>query len=156
MEGCVWRTNVPSAVKVFYLPDKFETELSCYERLKSYGVNQIFGHNVPVLEGYDRELRVIEITFVQSPYLLDFGKATLDHPPRYLQDESDLRRIQSQHVSEFGDRWPQVNALLHTLETKYGIFYLDARRANISFGDEHDTDNDDWMNEPLIDYSDYE
>ena len=154
MEGWVWKTSIPSAIKAFYRLADFKTELACYERLKEHGVNEIHGLNVPVLEDYDEGLMVIEITFVQPPYLLDFGKATLDSPPPYLRDPEDRRRFESQWRAEFGDRWPDVNAVLNTLATKYGIYYLDPRCQNICFGD--DDDNDYWLKEPPLDYLEYE
>ncbi|WP_148075437.1 hypothetical protein [Bythopirellula goksoeyrii] len=110
---------------------------------------------MPVLEGHDVYLRVIEMTFVRPPYLLDFGKATLDHPPSYLCDEQDKRRFESLGRSEFGDQWPQVNAVLFTLKSSYGIYYLDPRPQNICLG-LPDSENDDWMKEPPIDYTEYE
>lgn len=154
MEGKVWKTDVHSVIKAFYQPDRFQTELSCYERLKSQGVTQIHGLEVPILEHSDASLSVIEMTFVQPPFLLDFGKATLDEPPAYLRDAGDLKRFQAQWKSEFGERWPDVNAILYTLETQYGIYYLDPRPQNINFGD--DPDNDDWLKEPGIDYTEYD
>lgn len=153
-EGWVWKISVPSAVKAFYRHDRYETELSCYRRLLEHRVDTIHGLNVPVLEGFDDHLRVIEISFVQPPYLLDFGKACLDEPPRYFQDEKQLAIFRAQWQAEFGTRWPDVNAVLYTLQEKYGIYYLDPRPANINFGD-HDED-DDWLKEPTIDYTDYE
>ena len=155
MEGRVWKTTSHSVLKAFYRHESYKTELSCYERLLEHKVNSIHNLEVPVLEGFEHSLQVIEITFVQPPYLLDFGKATLDDPPEYLRDPQDLHRFQSQWKAEFGNRWPDVNALLYTLETKYGIFYLDPRPQNICFNDPED-DMDDWMKEPPIDYSEYE
>jgi hypothetical protein len=91
---------------------------------------------------------------VQPPYLLDFGKAALNRPPDYLQDPKDLRRFQSQWNSEFGDRWPEVNAILYTLQSKFGIYYLDPRPQNICF-DDPESETDDWLKEPPIDYGEY-
>lgn len=153
MEGIVWKTSVHSAIKAFYRLSDYETELSCYQRLQEHGVNEILGLNVPVLEGHDKGLQVIEITFVQPPYLLDFGKASLDIPPPYLSE--DRKRFRSQYAAEFGERWSDVSAVLHVLEANYGIYYLDPRPQNICF-DDPESDDDDWIKEPPIDYSEYE
>lgn len=155
MEGKVWKTASHSVIKAFYRQSNFQTELSCYLRLQEYGVNRIHGLEVPMLEDFDAELLVIEMTFVRAPYLLDFGKATLDHPPDYLRDELDQRRFDSIGASEFGDKWPQVNALLYTLKNRYGIYYLDPRPQNICL-DEPTSEDENWMREPPLDYSQYE
>jgi hypothetical protein len=151
-DGWIWKTSLPSAVKAFYRHSVFRTELACYQRLKSCGVNQIHGLDVPILEGHDEELQVIETTFVKAPYLLDFGKATLDDPPAYYRDPMDIARFHSQWKSEFGDRWPNVSAALYTLRTQCGIYYLDPRPPNINFGESDD--GDEWTKEPLTDYGD--
>lgn len=155
MEGRVWKTAAHSVIKAFYRRENFEIELACYQRLLEHAVNRIHGLEVPMLEDFDAGLRVIEMTFVRPPYLLDFGKASLDRPPDYLRDERDQRRFDSQGKSEFGDKWPEVNAILYTLKTSYGIYYLDPRPQNICF-DEPDFDDDHWMQEPPIDYSEYD
>lgn len=154
MEGVVWKTSNHSVIKAFYRLEDYKTELSCYERLLEGNVNSIHGLEVPVLEDFEEITRTIEITFVQPPYILDFGKASLDHPPSYLLDPQDLRRFQSQWKSEFGDRWPEVNAILYTLQSRFGIYYLDPRPQNICFADPDE--DDDWQKEPPIDYSEYE
>jgi hypothetical protein len=48
-----------------------------------------------------------------------------------------------------------VNSALYALRSRYGIYYLDPRPQNICL-DEADTDADDWMREPPIDYGEYE
>ncbi|WP_442483938.1 hypothetical protein [Aeoliella sp. SH292] len=154
-DGYVWKTSKHSAIKAFYRQENFENELRCYKRLALHEVNQICGLNVPVLEEYDLDTRVIEVTFVQAPYLLDFGKASLDAPPSYLADEQDLKRYQSQWRTEFGSRWMEVNAVLHFLQIKYGIYYVDPKVGNIRL-DAEEEDNDDWLREPEVDYSEYE
>lgn len=155
-DGHVWKTSIHSAIKAFYRQENFNCELQCYKRLRQHGVNEIFGLNVPVLEDYDAELRVIEMTFVQAPYLLDFGKATVDAPPSHLLDPRDARRFEAEWRSEFGSRFPEVNAVLYVLQSKYGIYYLDPKPANIKLDAEGDEDDDDWMKEPPIDYSSYD
>ncbi|WP_145244970.1 hypothetical protein [Aeoliella mucimassa] len=151
----MWKTSIPSAIKAFYREENFFNELRCYQRLQSHGVNEICGLNVPVLEDFDDQLWVIEITFVQAPYLLDFGKATLDAPPPYLVDPQDQRRFQAEWRTEFGSRWTEVNAILHILQSKYGIYYLDPKVANIRLSAEED-DDEDWLKEPEIDYTEYD
>lgn len=155
MEGVVWKTSNHSVIKAFYRLKDYQTELSCYKRLLKHGVNMIHGLEVPMLEDHQESFRVVEMTFVQPPFILDFGKASLDQPPDYLLDPQDLNRFQSQWKAEFGDRWPDVNAILYTLKSKYGIYYLDPKPQNICFGDS-EAEGDDWLKEPPLDYDEYE
>lgn len=154
-DGAVWKTSVPSAVKAFYKQANFEIEFECYRRLKEAGVNKIHGFNIPVLEGVDRLLRVIEISFVQPPYFLDFGKAIVDASRREYQDPQFLAKAMHGWREDFGERWQEVAAVIHQLRDKHGILYLDPRHGNINFGHSEE-DNDDWQAEPGLDYSEYE
>lgn len=120
-DGSVWKTSVPSAVKAFYRQENYEVELECYNRLKANGVEKINGLNVPVLEGFSHALKVIEITFVQPPFFLDFGKVRLDRPPSDFYDKQKLANAQSTWRDLFGPRWPDVNAVLYILRKSFGI-----------------------------------
>ncbi len=153
-DGVVWKTSVPSALKALYRHENYEIELECYRRLKAAGIDKINGLNVPVLEGFDDELNVIEITFVQPPYLLDFGKVRLDQSPGDLYDAQKLASAHHEWRYLFGKRWDDVNLVLYQLSHRFGIHYLDPRPGNINFGD--DDDDDDWLAEPGINYSEYE
>ncbi len=154
-DGTVWKTAEHSVVKSFHRSAAYATELACYLRLQSNRVTSIDGLNVPVLEGYSDSLWVIEMTFVQPPYLLDFGKAYVDSLPDYLTDKRAMAHQQAVGKNDFGERWSRVMLILHLLQEKYGIYYADPRRGNINFG-EVETDSDDWLSEPEIDYSEYD
>lgn len=151
-DGSVWRSSRPSAIKAFYLQGTFDTELECYRRLKDAEVTTINGLNVPVLEGHDEELKVIEISVVEPPYFLDFGKVYLDRPPPYFYDPQKMSNARDQWRELFGKRWPEVCSALFQLRSRFGIHYVDPRPGNINFGDEDETDEDD---SPL-NYSDYD
>lgn len=154
-DGTVWKTSVPSAVKALYRRKNYEVEVECYRRLKQAGIDKINGLNVLVLEGFDDQLRVIEITFVQPPFFLDFGKVILDRPPADFYDAQKMANAHQEWRSLFGSRWKDVNLVLYQLRDRFGIHYLDPRPGNINFGDDND-DDDDWLDEPSIDYSEYE
>ncbi len=117
----MWKTSVPSAVKAFDRQETYEVELECYNRLKANGVEKINGLNVPVLEGFNHSSKVIEITFVQPPFFLDFGKVRLDRPPSDFYDKQKLANAQSTWRDLFGSRWPDVNAARYILRKNYGI-----------------------------------
>jgi hypothetical protein len=154
-DGTVWRSSLPTAVKVLHRPEVFAIELECYERLKRAGVNKINGLNVPMLEGSSQALQVIEIQLVKPPYLLDFGKARIDGDLRRMYDRQLMNNAKHEWRERFPKRWQQVAGVLAVLRKQFGIHYLDPKLGNISFGDEDD-DDEDWDKEPTINYDDYE
>jgi hypothetical protein len=84
------------------------------------------------LVGFDDELRVIEMTIVARPFVLDFAGAYLDAPPEFSEE------IQSEWEAEkreqFEARWPVVQAVRSALED-LGIHMLDVSPSNIAFLD---------------------
>ncbi len=109
-----------------YLPEKL-----VYERLKGLGVSRVLGFNVPQLVGSDDALRVIEMTIVKAPFVLDFAGAHLDARPQFSEEvwadwEADKRE-------KFEDRWPQVQRVLDAFE-ELGVYLLDVSPSNITFG----------------------
>ena len=109
-----------------YLPEKL-----VYERLDSQGVTRVLGFNVPQLVGSDDALRVIEMTVVKPPFVLDFAGAHLDARPEFSGEiwadwEADKRE-------KFEERWPQVQRVLDAFEA-LGVYLLDVSPSNITFG----------------------
>jgi hypothetical protein len=153
-DGAVWKTSVPSAVKAIYRKPNFEVELECYRRLQKAGVSKIHCFNIPILEDFDRDLQIIEMSFVRPPFFLDFGKVSVDTNRKDYQDPQFLANAMQGWREDFGARWKDVAAVIYQLREKYGILYLDPRHGNVNFG--HDDDTDDWMDEPGLDYSTYE
>jgi hypothetical protein len=131
-DGAVWKTDRGSAVKAFERQPNYRLEVECYKRLTAAGVSEINGFAVPRLISWDDDLWVIEIEIVTRPFILDFAKVYLDHPPDYspevlAEDEEKNREI-------FEDRWPQVKSLLCELR-RFGIWYMDPKPGNIMFED---------------------
>jgi len=133
-DGSVWKTSRNSAVKVLELQQNYTNELECYRRLRDAGVSHLSGFDIPVLEGFDDRLRVIEMTIVQPPYLLDFGKVHLDAPPPYWDDKLLRANAYQEWRERFDNRWEEVARVLGILE-KYGIYYVDPRPGNIDMGE---------------------
>ncbi len=129
-DGQIWRSSQESAIKVFHRSPNYEIEKACYQRLQTRAISIINGFHVPCLYAFDDELCIIEMSIVSPPFLLDFGKCYLDHPPDYseevMEEDEEYRR------ELFEDRWPEVQKLLWKLES-IGIYYMDARPANIAF-----------------------
>ena len=134
-DGSVWNSSRRTAVKAIYHQKNFRHELECYRRLKVAGVRQIGIFAVPFLEDFDEELLVIEISVVQPPYLLDFGKVYLDQAPTHLYDEQMMANAEAEWQERFGKRWGKVVHAMKMLE-KHGIYYYDPRPGNVCFGDE--------------------
>jgi len=72
-----------TALKIHRAAEPYFRERAVYERLKDASVSEIFGFNVPQLVRFDDELRVIEMSIVARPFVLDFAGAWLDTPPDF-------------------------------------------------------------------------
>jgi len=121
-----------SAIKVLRWTESYEREKRVYERLRNADVSAVLGFNVPQLLGCDDELRVIEMTIVKRPFVLDFAGAYLDLRPEFPADvwadwEVDKRE-------QFDTRWPEIRRVLDAFE-EFGIYLLDVSPGNIAFRD---------------------
>ena len=108
-----------------YLPEKL-----VYERLKKLGVTRVLGFNVPQLLGSDDALRVIEMTIVNPPFVLDFAGAHLDARPEFPAEV--WTDWETEKREQFEDRWPQVLRILDAFEG-LGVYLLDVSPSNIVF-----------------------
>ena len=129
-DGTVWQTDSGSAVKVCERLKNYELELACYQRFQIEKIWQVAGLAVPELRGFSDEFQVIEMSIVQPPYLLDFGKVYLDQPLPYADDQEVMANWQSECEELFEDRWPEVQGVLEELK-RFGIYYADPKPANI-------------------------
>jgi hypothetical protein len=119
-----------SALKAYWQDGPYRRERDVYQRLRDLGIVTIRGSNVPQLVGFDDELEVLEMTIVAPPFVLDFAKATLDRGPDF--SEEVLADWHTTKAEEFGSRWPEVQAILRSLEA-HGIFMNDASPRNIAW-----------------------
>ncbi len=94
---------------------------------------KIEGFSVPQLHGFDDRLWVIEMGIVTAPYILDFAKCWLDFPADYTAET--MADWDEEGADRFEDHWPEVKSLLASLR-QFGIYYYDAKPANIRFEDE--------------------
>ncbi len=124
--------NGQVAIKVHERSTDYIRERDVYLRLKEHGITKIRDNKVPQLIGYNDELLIIEMTVVTRPYVLDFGGAFLDQPPGF--SEEILAEWRAEKQEQFGNRWPDVQAILGILEG-YGIFVVDVNPNNISWPD---------------------
>jgi len=121
-----------TAVKAHRESGPYRRESSVYERLKRAGVTEVVGFNVPQLIQADDDLRIIEMSIVARPFLLDFAGAYLDAPPEFSDEirsewEAGMRE-------QFEARWPTVRAVLAALE-EWDIHMVDVSPSNIAFDD---------------------
>jgi hypothetical protein len=121
-----------SAVKGHERQPAYARERDIYLRLRELDITVIRGCNVPALIDFDDELWVIEMTVVGRPFVLDFAGANLDQEPDFSDEVLADWRAEKQE--QFGPRWPEVQAILGTLEG-YGVFLLDVNPGNVSFDD---------------------
>ena len=134
-DGDVWESSRYSAVKAIERLQTYDHEVECYRRLRDAGVRHLGGFDIPELEDHDDRLRIVEISIVQPPFLLDFGKVYLDREPPYWDDPQMRADAYEEWRDRFEHRWPGVAAVLEMLK-KYGIHYVDPRPGNIEFGEE--------------------
>jgi len=85
-----------------------------------------------VLRGSDDTSLIIEMSIVYPHWVLDFVKSTLDVKPDFSPEVWDhwWEKIRE----EFGDDWPDAEALYYTFEKRYGIYHLDLSPRNVHFG----------------------
>ena len=131
-DGSVWRTTRGTAVKAFYADGNYRDELTCYLRLQKEEINSICGLAVPSLEGSNDQLMCVEMSIVQRPYLLDFGKVYIDEYPPYHFDKLAMANWHAEVRELFEDRTDDVHIILYRLQ-KLGIYYVDPKPANICF-----------------------
>ena len=132
LDGNVWTVRgkgqrIPWAMKLQADARHYARERDCYERLA--GRDRIGIFNVPIFIRSDDEWKVIEMSIVDRPFLLDFAQACLDAAPDF-PDEVWQERLKTWQEN-YGDEWPQVQRALAELRM-IGIHYLDVHHGNIS------------------------
>src|SRR5438105_3280445 len=75
-----------TAVKYFLEVEPFVREFEVYARLDELAITEVCGFNVPQLLYVDEDLRILEMTLVVRPFILDFGGAYLDAKPAFTQE----------------------------------------------------------------------
>ena len=119
-----------SALKIHEGETPYRRERDIYLRLKERGVIEVRGCEVPRLIRFDDRLLAIEMSMVSRPFILDFAGAYLDYFPDF--PEEAIADWRAEKAEQFGERWPEVQAILRELET-YGIYMEDVSPSNIGF-----------------------
>ena len=110
--------------------ETYQREKEAYERLRTCGISKVRGFHVPQLIASDDSLRIIQMTIVARPFILDFAAAYLDRRPEF--SEEIWADWEKEKREQFEERWPQVQAILDEFE-QLGIYLLDVSPANIAF-----------------------
>lgn len=121
-----------TAIKVHRETEPYLRERDIYRRLEEGHVTEILGFHVPRLLGADDELRILEMTIVVRPFVLDFAGAYLDAPPDF-PDET-WAQWELEKSEQFDQRWPTVQSILSVLRGM-GIYLVDISPSNIGFPD---------------------
>jgi hypothetical protein len=119
-----------TAVKVHRESEPYQRERAAYELLREIGVSKVRGFNVPQFIRADDELRVIEMTIVTRPFVLDFAGAWLDAPPSF--SDEIWADWETEKSEQFESRWAEVKAVLDALEN-WGIYMVDVSPSNVAF-----------------------
>lgn len=119
-----------TAIKAHRETEPFRRELSVYQRLQEAHVSEILGFNVPQFIRSDDGLRVIEMTIVTRPFVLDFAGAYLDAAPDF--PDAVWAEWEVEKRDQFDVSWPKVRAILAALE-ELGIHMVDVSPSNIAF-----------------------
>ena len=121
-----------TAIKAHRFVEPYRRERSVYERLNVAGVSRIVGFNVPQMVRFDDRLRVIEMSIVVRPFVLDFAGAYLDAQPEFA-DET-WADWEAEKRDQFDYRWPKVQEVLGALE-ELDIHMVDVSPSNVAFLD---------------------
>jgi hypothetical protein len=121
-----------TAVKAHHSITPYFRERAAYQRLLEANVSDLLGFHVPHLVQFDDALRVIEMTIVTRPFVLDFAGAYLDERPDFPEDKWAEWEIEKRDL--FENRWSTVQSILAALE-EFDIYMVDVSPSNIAFSD---------------------
>jgi hypothetical protein len=136
-DGFVLRSDRLTAVKFFDRIERFNREFEVYRILIDKEIHDIAGHRVPTLIGSDEDLRAIEMTIVERPFLLDFAGAK--RPNEVPDFEQHVRDEHVRHLQElFGDRWADAIHVAEMFRQATEFTLMDIHPGNVAFGDQVD------------------
>lgn len=135
-EGLVYSTTSKTAIKAYLHETLYQNEKRVYERLSEKSVTKVHGFAVPIFVAASDELRVIEMTVVSPPFIIDFAGAYLDKRPPYAYDEEIMENWEEAGREQFGDeRWSKVKSLMAAF-AGMRIYLNDVHNRNLIFADE--------------------
>jgi hypothetical protein len=120
------------AIKAHRFEELYFREKLAYERLRRLEISSIRGFNVPQIVDFDDNLKVLEMTIVKRPFVLDFAAAYLDRRPEFPPEI--WAEWEAEKREQFEERWPVVQTILASFE-EIGMYLMDVSPANIAFVD---------------------
>ena len=133
-DGFVLRSDRLTAVKFFERAERYSREHQVYQMLRAKGIYHIAGHAVPELISADENLRAIEMSIVERPFVLDFAGAKL--PEEVPDFEPHVMEEHMEHLRElFGERWGDALHVAEMFRQATGFVLLDIHPGNIAFAD---------------------
>jgi hypothetical protein len=132
LDGVVYARRDPTAaVKIHNKDQSFQNELAVYRRLSERHVEKFMGFQVPVLLDYREQDRLLELSVVKPPFLLDFAAATVDKAHDFTEEAMGM--WWNDVEENFGDDFPIASAVFHGLKKQLGIYYWDLKPRNLVF-----------------------
>ncbi|MBV9673381.1 MAG: hypothetical protein JO076_11240 [Verrucomicrobia bacterium] len=119
-----------AAIKAHFSDEPYRRERDIYRRLQQLKVTEVRSFEVPLLLDVDDKLRVLKLTIVAPPFVLDFAGAYLDSAPQ--MSEEIWAEWEQRNEERFGADWPFARILLKDLNAM-GIYMLDPSPSNICF-----------------------
>lgn len=133
-DGRVLRSDRNTAVKFFDSLDRFEREWEVYNVLTLRKIHFIGRHRIPRLIDADVELRTIEMTIVERPFVLDFAGAKW--PWEVPDFDEAIMEAHHEHLRQlFEDRWTDALQVAEAFHQATGFVLLDIHPGNIAFDD---------------------
>jgi hypothetical protein len=132
VDGVVYASRAQTtAIKIHSTEEKYRSELAIYGRLRSRGVTEFMGFRVPKLIRHSDRLKVIEMSVVKIPFLLDFAVATMDRGNDFTADA--MADWWQQVEDDFGDDFGVARDVFWALKRQHGIYYWDMKPRNLRF-----------------------
>lgn len=131
LQGIVYKTSRRTAIKTHCRQKAYKQKLDAYIRLDTHNAQQVRGVIFPKLYAYDNDKLAIEMTMVSPPFIVDFGGAYLDTAPDHARAPQVVEEWESNKREQFGDDWPEVQAIIAEFESRYRVILVDVHPGNI-------------------------
>lgn len=95
-------------------------------------MDRIGQFEIPVFHACDTRLLIIEMSVVRPPYLIDFGKATVDDDQGWSGEQMSMWWDKVNDVFEHDAAI--ASSIFTQLRDKAGVYQWDLNPANLNFG----------------------
>ncbi len=131
-EGLVYSTKLKTAIKAYLHDSLYENERNVYVRLLELNVRSVGRFKVPQLIDHSDTLKIVEMSIVSPPFILDFAGAYLDKKPPF--DLEQWEEWEREKAEQFEERWDEIRSAL-SIFRRHGIYVNDVKPGNVEFGD---------------------